>query len=153
MQGLNKKNLIVAIVAAVLLVAVVLAVVIVVRVLPGKVEKKDGLMQNSKIYIDNVKCEDGKKITYTWVNRTNKEIKVSDRPNLQKKVGDTWVTITVPGDEAAGEVTIEKHGKLEDSFTVDRWVGAASGSNRAGEYRLIEKIGDDLWMVGYFTIG
>lgn len=151
MQSIGKKNLILIIVAAVLLVAIVLAVILILRVLPGKVEKKDGLVQNSKIYIENVSC-DGKTISYTWVNRTNKAIKVSDRPNLQKKVGDSWVTITVPGDEAAGEVTIEKFGKLEDSFTVDRWVGAASGANRAGEYRLAEKIGDDLWMVGYFTI-
>ena len=151
MQGLNKKSLIVTIVAAVLLVAIVLAVVIVVRALPGKVEKKDGLMQNSKIYIDNVSC-DGKTVTYTWVNKTGEAVKVSDRPNLQKKVGNDWVTITVPGDEAEGDVVIEKRSELEDSFTVDRWVGAASGANRAGEDRLAEKIGDDLWMVGYFTI-
>ena len=150
MENAKKKKLLMAIVAAVLLVAIVLAVVVVVRVLPGKVEKKDGLMQNSKIYIDNVSF-DGKTVSYTWVNKTGEAIKVSDRPNLQKKVGEDWVTVTVPGDEAEGDVVIEKRSELDDSFTIDRWVGAAA-VNRAGEYRLAEKIGDDLWMVGYFTI-
>ena len=150
MENAKKKKLLMAIVAAVLLVAIVLAVVVVVRVLPGKVEKKDGLMQNSKIYIDNVSF-DGKTVSYTWVNKTGEAIKVSDRPNLQKKVGEDWVTVTVPGDEADGDVVIEKRSELDDSFTIDRWVGAAA-VNRSGEYRLAEKIGDDLWMVGYFTI-
>ena len=153
MEKTEKKNWIFIIVSAAL--ALVLAVsAVLFFAMQGRVSVKDGLRQNSRIYIKNVRCENNV-ISYTWYNGTSKEVTVSDRPILQKKVEDKWVTVTVPGAEQETSLVLERFKKVEDSFKVERWLGVAAGANRLGEYRLVEPIGTEtepLYMVGYFTM-
>ena len=55
----------------------------------GRVSVKDGVPQNSRIYMTDVKLENGR-ISYTVVNNTFHKVMIGDKPTVQKKVNGEW---------------------------------------------------------------
>ena len=55
----------------------------------GRVSVKDGVPQNSRVYMTDVKLENGR-ISYTVVNKTFHKVTIGDKPAVQKKVNGEW---------------------------------------------------------------
>ena len=140
------------------IVALLLCATIFFLVTKGTVEEKDGLLQNSRVYMENVRYEDGT-IYYTFVNKTLKTRTSYDVPWVQKKVDGEWqfVALTSTGASAFPY----RWGAFEErqlAFTVDYPERLTPGEYRIffGEVRAFDDgfrvYGDGTYTVGYFTI-
>ena len=124
----------------------------------GTVEEKDGLLQNSRVYMEDIRYED-EKIYYTIVNGTCRHQFAADKPYVQKKVDGKWTFISVYEDRSMISVRLDAFESREYYFTV-----TAPANMTAGEYRLLfgeirlgsngvwQGYSDTPYIVGYFTI-
>ena len=55
----------------------------------GKVSVKDGVRQNSRLYMTDVKMENGK-VSFTVVNKTFYNVGIGEKPDVQKKIDGEW---------------------------------------------------------------
>ena len=141
------------------IVALLLCTTIFFLVTKGTVEEKDGLLQNSRVYIENIRYED-ETIYYTFVNKTPGIQVTYDVPWIQKKVNGEWqfVALTRTGASAFPY----RWGGFEErelAITLDYPERLTPGEYRMffGEVRAFDDgfriYGDDTYIVGYFTIG
>lgn len=129
----------------------------------GRVSVKDGVRQNSRVYMTDIKLENGE-IFYTVVNKTFHRVGVGDKPGVQKKIDGEWRTFSLYKSSRSKAIGIGAFDTLTDSFKVERNTDAL-----VGEYRLIYGTAgsdvdratgkvttcffeDQTYIVGYFTI-
>ncbi|MBQ9098108.1 MAG: hypothetical protein IJY50_01610 [Clostridia bacterium] len=140
----NRKLMIVLIVALTL---AVLAACLgtFVHITKGEVEEKDGIKQNSRIYLDNVRYEDGK-IYYTVVNKTCRQVTWGGfkLDGIHKYENGKWTPLTIDGGDAdIGRIL--KPFQQSGELYYDRPYLAP------GDYRII-LTSNDFAMVGYLTV-
>ena len=154
-----KKRYVVLIVIAALLVCTGFFLLIT----KGRVSVKDGVPQNSRVYMTDIKLENGE-ISYTVVNKTFRNEGIGDDPFVQKKIDGEWRAFSLYKSSTLRARRVRAFDTLTDSFKVDRNTDAL-----VGEYRLIYgTVGSDVdratgkvstcffedrtYIVGYFTI-
>ncbi|MBQ8356662.1 MAG: hypothetical protein IJX39_02520 [Clostridia bacterium] len=117
----------------------------------GVAEEKDGLLQNSRIYMTDVYYENGE-VHYTIVNDTYlKFYRTEFWPDVQKKSGDSWVDVQFHGTGFEIRTTVYPFSEDGGRFGV---INEFDKEELIGEYRLVHGIVDpnDIHIVGYFTI-
>ena len=129
----------------------------------GRVSVKDGVPQNSRVYITDIKLENGE-ISYTVVNKTFLHVSLSQKPDVQKKVNGEWEYVMLYKYQNMMAYHLQAFGETTRSFEVEQNVDAL-----VGEFRLIhgpasnhldEATGkqslsfneDKTYIVGYFTV-
>lgn len=132
----------------------------------GRVETTDGLLQNSRVYMDDIRVEDGQ-IYYTIVNKTFRNTHVGDKPHVQRKVNGEWQFVSLYTRSTSIAWRISPFSEKESRFTVD-----CPENLLPGEYRLffggvhvrlydendyskggeLALFGDGQYIVGYFSV-
>ena len=137
----------------VLIVALTLAVLAAclgtfVHITKGEVEEKDGIKQNSRIYLDNVRYEDGK-IYYTIVNNTCQKTSFGDfrLSGIHKYENGEWTPLVLDGSRAEPVHKIRAFSKSSELHTDYPYLAP-------GEYRILLISSDiyNIYMVGYLTV-
>ena len=138
----------------------------------GRLYRADGLLQNSRMRIENVYF-DGGLFTYTIVNDSCKDIRCDDSPYIERREGDQWITLDkkehfdsetvyVPFRRVTHFLTWEA---LIEQLTLTDADGILLPEEIVGEYRIVEgkvntsahnnlpKYREDVpYLVGYFTV-
>lgn len=129
----------------------------------GRVSVKDGVPQNSRVYMTDIKLENGK-ISYTVVNKTFRSAVIGDKPDVQKKINGEWQFVSLYKSKTEIAWGVKPFSDVTDTFEVE-----SKTDDFTGEYRLIfGSIGSDIdmstgkisvhffedstYIVGYFTI-
>lgn len=156
---LMKKRYIVLIVIAALLVCTGSFLLIT----KGRVSVKDGLRQNSCVYMTDIKLENGE-ISYTVVNKTFRQVGIGDKPGVQKKINGEWQFVSLykskthigrivkPFSDQTRTFEVEK--KTDDFTGEYRLIYGTAGSDvdRATGKVSTHFFEDQTYIVGYFTI-
>ena len=152
---MTRKRIFVSI--GILVAILTLANTIFILVTKGKEEVKDGLLQNSRVYMTDIYYEN-ERIYYTVVNKTFKGKPTREAPYVQKKVNGEWEFVTLRGGSISFPYSCGAFKEQKLSFWVEYPENLTSG-----EYRLLfgevrgyadggRVYGDDTYIVGYFTI-
>lgn len=152
---MSKKKKIVILVAAAA--AVLLAIAIFFLVTNGRTEKKDGLLQNSRMYIENIYIE-GRTVHYTVVNGRFSRTFTGEKPYVYKWVNGEWQLVTLWSRRNDIASIVKAFDEREDSFQIER-----PENLTVGEYRLVfgnfrydngtmVPYGDEPFIVGDFTV-
>lgn len=132
----------------------------------GRVETTDGLLQNSRVYMDDIRVEDGQ-IYYTIVNKTFRNTHAGDKPYVQRKVDGEWKFVLLYEYRTAIARRISPFSESEGRFAIDH-----PENLLPGEYRLLiggvhvrlydesdyskggelALYGDGQYIVGYFSV-
>ena len=129
----------------------------------GRVSVKDGVPQNSRVYMTDIKLENGE-ISFTVVNKTFHSIMIGDKPDVQKKINGEWEYVALYKYKTSIAIAPRGFSKITRSFEVEQNTDAL-----VGEFRLIygpvshhldEATGkqslsfneDKTYIVGYFTV-
>ena len=130
-----KKRYVVLIVIAVLLVCASFFCLIT----KGRVSVKDGVRQNSRVYMTDVKLQDGK-ISYTVVNKTFRQVVIGDKPDVQKKIDGEWQFVSLYRSRTHIARIVKPFSAQTYTFEVEK-----KTDDFTGEYRLIfGSIGSDI---------
>jgi len=153
---MSRKKLVVFLIALVGVMALAAATFFLVT--KGRVVEKDGLLQNSRVYMTNVYYEN-ERVHYTVVNKTFQRSFAADKPYVQKKVEGAWVLVSLYEDISQIGVFVEPFSERHASFSVEY-----QSNLTPGEYSLIfgelrfgangtwQGYGDHTYTVGYFTV-
>ncbi len=134
---MNKKTIIIL---SAILAAVLLGVGIFFLVTNGTTEKKDGLLQNSRVYIENIYIED-RTVYYTVVNKRYERVFTSDKPYVYKRVNGAWEMVTLWGRQYDLACVAGAFDSRQGSFEIEYPENLSTG-----EYRLV--FGDFRWTNG-----
>lgn len=153
---MNKKKILLAIVIAVS-VLLLMATSIFFLGTKGTIEEKDGLLQNSRIYITNIYCEN-ESIYYTVVNKTFRSQPLAEKPYVQKRIDGKWEQVILARGSDAFSYSCDAFTEWERELVL-----VYPEKLTAGEYRLV--FGDihgtasksqlyefSPFVVGYFTV-
>ena len=99
----------------------------------GKVSEKDGLRQNSRIYMTDVKLEDGK-VSYTIVNNSFHSFSIGEKPDVQKKVNGEWKSFHLWQSLNEVAISVGNFSESPRSFKIDV---DERPEDLVGEFRLI----------------
>ena len=149
-KPLSKKR-IVAIVALSLVAVLLLVPIInqcIIELFNGELYEQDGLLQNSRVYVENVYVQDGA-VHYTLVNDTIKEIRpwypsaFSGEAVIEKYENGEWVKCELTGLPPLGEkhqqkdspppITVPAFSELERTYAYE----LMTFDLQEGEYRLL----------------
>ena len=133
-----KKHRVWMILLAILLALVLIgcgAVQIIRHATQGEIYEADGLRQNSRVYMENIRIEDGR-VHYTVVNKTCNKVYWKRDALIEKKVDGQWKAIY---DESlffeVYVAPIKPFGKRDGAVGLDRILLL---SDPVGEYRIIQ---------------
>ena len=119
----------------------------------GKRTVVEGLTENTRVYIDDIRCEDGR-IHYTVVNHTFRRAMVGAAPYIQRYEDGEWVTVTLWDTSLFAVYDIKAFSDFARHVEVE-----SPEKLTAGRYRLlfgempIPSNGDGAtYIVGYFTV-
>lgn len=135
---MSKKGKIILLCAV--LAAVLLGVGIFFLVTNGKTEEKDGLRQNSRVYIENIYIED-RTVHYTVVNKRYQRTFTTQKPYVYKKVNGAWELVSLWGRQYDLACIVDAFDSRAGSFEIEY-----PENLTVGEYRLV--FGDFYWMDG-----
>ena len=138
----------------------------------GRLYRADGLLQNSRMRIENVYF-DGGLFTYTVVNDSCKRLFCDDSPYIERREGDQWITLDKKESFDSTTVYSAFHSvthiftweDLIEQLTLTNVDGILLPEEIVGEYRIVEgkvntsahnnlpKYREDVpYLVGYFTV-
>ena len=126
---MKKRYIVLMIVIAVLLVCVGSFFLIT----KGRVSVKDGVSQNSRIYMSDVKLENGK-VSFTVVNKTFYNVGIGEKPDVQKKIDGEWKPFRLYQSINDIGIRVGKFGEITRSFEIDV---DERPEELVGEFRLI----------------
>ena len=107
----------------------------------GRTVEKDGLVQNSRIYVENIYVED-RTVHYTIVNKRFQRIFTrSEKPYVYKKVNGAWEMVALWGRQYDMAAIVGAFESQAGSFEIDY-----PENLTVGEYRLV--FGEFHWMNG-----
>ncbi len=150
----KKKKMILAVVAAALL---LLGIGIFFLVTNGRTIKKDGLVQNSRIYIENIYVED-RTVHYTVVNGRFSRIFTDEKPHVYKWVDGEWQLVLLWGRQNDIASIVKAFDEREGSFEINYPENLTVGKYRLvfGDFRYVNgetvPYGDEPFIVGDFTV-
>lgn len=151
-----KKNVKIILIVSILA-ALLLGVGIFFLVTSGRETEKDGLVQNSRLYIENIYVED-RTVYYTVVNERYKSIYTSEKPYVFKRVNGEWEMVALWGRQNALACGVSAFGEREDSFQITNPENLAVGDYRLvfGDFRYVDgeliPYGEGPFIVGEFTV-
>ena len=132
-----KKRYVVLIVIAVLLVCTGSFLLIT----KGRMSVKDGLLQNSRVYMTDIKLENGR-ISYTVVNKTFRQVVIGDKPDVQKKIDGEWQFVSLYESKTHIARIVKPFTTHTYTFEIEKKTDGFTG-----EYRLVfGSIGSDVDM-------
>ena len=117
----------------------------------GKTAEKDGLLQNSRMYMRDVYYADGE-VHYVLVNNSYRRGWVSHYATVQKLENGEWVDFPFCKSEPESALILNGFGERARSIPLEyEYVPA---DMLIGEYRLVESAGTGkgIYYVGYFSI-
>ena len=117
----------------------------------GVVERKDGVLQNSRVYFEDIRYEDGK-VYYTVVNDTYRHVNTEYRPRIQRWKDGEWKVHPICADAGLEPRSgLGPFSRRTESFAVS---GVSARADVVGEYRLYfgDLTGKSTCIVGYLTI-
>lgn len=126
---MKKRYIVLMIVIAVLLVCVGSFFLIT----KGKVSVKDGVRQNSRLYMTDVKLENGK-VSFTVVNKTFYNVGIGEKPDVQKKIDGEWKPFRLYQSINDIGIRVGNFGEIARSFEIDV---DERPEELVGEFRLI----------------
>ena len=121
-----KKKIILIAVAALVLLSLFLAAFL--TVTEGETFVSESITQNSRLRVENIRYENGS-IYYTLVNATHHDVQFYSCGMLEKKFGDTWVSVETHGLNTS-PLFLPAFSELSTSY------GFRSTDFLAGKYRL-----------------
>lgn len=128
----------------------------------GRTVCRDGVMQNTRVYLDNVYYEDGT-VYYTVVNKTYHRVMISQKPEVEKWVDGEWVSSSLWKTMQFIALSTPAFSRSERSFATDnppreltgryRLTFGSSGVKQGedGTHRRVFRE-DTTFIVGYLTI-
>lgn len=134
---MSKKTIIIL---SSVLAAVLLGIGIFFLVTNGRTETKDGLRQNSRLYIENIYIED-RTVHYTVVNKRYERVFTNEKPYVYKWVSGAWELVTLWGRQYNLACIVGAFDTYDGSFEIDYPENLS-----AGEYLLV--FGDFRWTDG-----
>ena len=152
---MSKKKVILLLCAG--LAAVVLGVAIFFLVTNGRTEEKDGLLQNSRLYIENIYIEDSM-VHYTVVNKRYERVFITQKPHVCKKVDGEWEVVAWWGRQYDLACIVNAFETYDRSFEIEYLENLTPGEYRLvfGNFRWADGVmipyGDDPFIVGDFTV-
>ena len=115
----------------------------------GKTAEKDGLLQNSRLYMRDVYYADGE-IHYVLVNDTPWQSVISYYATVQKLENGEWVDIPFCRSEPESALVLKGFGERACAIPLEYEYEPVT--QLIGEYRLIEQVRNGVCYVGYFSI-
>ena len=115
----------------------------------GKTAEKDGLLQNSRLYMRDVYYADGE-IHYVLVNDTPWQSVISYYATVQKLENGEWVDIPFCRSEPESALVLKGFGERACAIPLEYEYEPVT--QLIGEYRLIEQVRNGVCYVGYFCI-
>ena len=145
------------IVLACILAALLLGLGIFFLITSGTTEEKDGLRQNSRLYIENIYIED-RTVHYTVVNKRYERVFTNEKPYVYKWVSGAWELVTLWGRQYNLVCIVGAFDTYDGSFEIDYPKNLTPGEYRLvfGDFRWADGVmipwGEEFFIVGDFTV-
>lgn len=132
----------------------------------GNVREQDGLLQNSRVYMEDIRVEEGC-VYYTITNKTFRRTHAGDKPYVQRKVNGEWQFVTLYQRRTHISWLIAPFSRQESAFDITLPENLLPGEYRlffgGVHFRLYDEsdyskggelalYGDGQYIVGYFTV-
>jgi len=151
---MSKKKTVILIAA---LAAMLLGVGIFFLVTNGRTVEKDGLLQNSRLSIENIYIED-RMIHYTVVNDRFERIFTNEKPYVFKRVHGEWELVNLWNRQYDIACIVKAFSEREGSFEINHPERLSVGEYRLvfGDFRYAQgtllPYGEEPYIVGEFTV-